>query len=89
MARITIEISELRKEDAKSAKELREFMEAKLGIDIATKEDAITVDNDVSSRAYLRVLVRKFLHKSGLKERFRPISTGENIVIKRRRKHEG
>jgi len=87
MVKITINISELRGKDAQRRKDLGEFLQGKLGVNVTTKEDSITLD-DVSSKEYLRVLIRKFLHKSGLKERFRPIFNGENVVIKRRREHE-
>jgi len=87
MVKITINVSELRGKDAQRRKDLGEFLHEKLGVNVTAKEGSITLD-DVSSKPYLRVLIRKFLHKSDLRERFRPIFNGENIVIKRRREYE-
>jgi len=86
MADIIIDVSELRSKNAE--KELTEFLEAKLGVNITVEADAITINTDIASKEYLRVLIRKFLHRSDLKERFRPISAGERMIIKRRKKHE-
>lgn len=88
MAEIKINVSELSGKDSEKVKELNEFLEARLGVDITVKENVITISDEALSKKYLRVLIRKFLHKSDLKERFRPISNKENIIIKRRKKRE-
>lgn len=91
MAVSLIKISELRSEEGdKTVKELAEFLEKKLSVKVEVTSGGITLSyeegNEIPSRAYLRVLLRKFLHQAELKEWFRVISGAERaFVIKARR----
>lgn len=91
MSSIIINVSELRDVEGESIKELAEFLEEKIKAKIEVGSNEITVkpENEgkaVPPKAYLRVLLRKFLHKTELKEDFRVISIGENVLmIKTRR----
>lgn len=91
MSSIIINVSELRDVEGESIKELAEFLEEKIKAKIDVSSNEITVKSEsegkaVPSKAYLRVLLRKFLHKTDLKEDFRVISSGENVLmIKTRR----
>lgn len=91
MSSIIINVSELRDVEGESIKELAEFLEEKIKAKIELGSNEITVkpENEgkaVPPKAYLRVLLRKFLHKTELKEDFRVISIGENVLmIKTRR----
>lgn len=91
MSSIIINVSELRDVEGESIKELAEFLEEKIKAKIEMGSNEITVkpENEgkvVPPKAYLRVLLRKFLHKTELKEDFRVISIGENVLmIKTRR----
>lgn len=90
MSTVTIEISELRSENDKTVKDLAEFLKGRVNakIGIAGSEITLNYENrkEASSRTYLRVLLRKFLHKAELKERFRVISGKENVFIIKERK---
>jgi hypothetical protein len=91
LSSIIVDVSELRDVEGESVKELAEFLEEKIEakIDVGSNEITVKPENEgkaVPSKAYLRVLLRKFLHKAELKEEFRVISSGENVLmIKTRR----
>jgi hypothetical protein len=91
MSSIIINVSELRDVEGESVKELSKFLEEKIKAKIDVSGDEITVKpgdegEAVPPKAYLRVLLRKFLHRAELKEEFRVISSGENtFTIKTRR----
>ncbi|MFB0567338.1 MAG: 60S ribosomal protein L22 [Candidatus Bathyarchaeia archaeon] len=91
MSSIIIDVSELRDVEGESVKELAEFLEEKIEakIDVGSNEITVKTGNEgkaVPSKAYLRVLLRKFLHRAELKGEFRVISSGENVLmIKTRR----
>lgn len=91
MSSMIINVSELRDVEGESIKELAEFLEEKLKakIDVGSNEITVKTGNEgktVPPKAYLRVLLRKFLHKAELKGEFRVISSGENVLmIKTRR----
>lgn len=88
MSSIVIEISELRNKYKERIKELGEFLEGKLGVKIDVSEREVKVESEggALSRAYLRVLLRKFLHKQKLKEDFRVISGPEGALVIKERK---
>lgn len=85
MVEIRIDVSDLRREDTEKVKEFTDFLEDKLGVNTKVEGNAITLSGDSFSKKYLRFLVRKFLYRSGLRERFRMISNGESMKIKRRK----
>jgi len=88
MPRIVIEISELRDKDDKKVTDLADFLEAKVKakIDIVGSEIAISYEKKVALKAYLRLLIRKFLHRMQLKDQFRVISGKENVLIVKEKK---
>jgi hypothetical protein len=87
MAKITIDIHELRSNSGNEAVEdLSAFLKEKLGteIDVSSNEILLETEKEKSkelSRSYLRVLLKKFLHKTELKEDFHVISGKENSFI--------
>lgn len=89
MPKITIEVYELRdKGDGETVKDLINFLEERIDAEVKVVGREITIDNEerAPSKAYLRVLIRKFLHQVELKEDFRVISSKENVfTIKERR----
>ena len=90
---IVIDLSELRDKHSEEVKELADFLgdRVKAKIDVGDREITITSEEKVKvpSKDYLRVLLRKFLHKRELKEEFRVIAGKENtLVIKERRVRE-
>ena len=85
-----IDIGELRDKYGDEIKKLSEFLEGKMKtkIDMADREITIkpTAKGTVASKDYLRVLLRKFLHKEELKEEFRVIAGKENTLVIKERK---
>jgi len=87
---IKIDIAELRDKYGDEVKKLAEFLEEKLKMktDVADREITCKPEKKgaVASKDYLRVLLRKFLHKEDLKEEFRVIAGKENILVIKERK---
>jgi len=85
-----IEISELKSEGSDLIKELAEFLKERTKAKVETGTEEITVKDDdeqkTVSRLYLRVLLRKFLHKNELTDYFRVIGGKENALIVKERK---
>ena len=93
MSTVVIKISELRDIDDENVKDLAEFLEGRADAKVDITSDEITLNFEegkkIPSRAHLRVLLRKFLHRAELKKEFRMISGKENVfVIKERKKAE-
>lgn len=82
MTEVKIGISELKREGGETIKELSEYLKEKTKAEIDTSTDSITVKGEekIASRKYLRVLLRKFLHKKELKDYFRVIGGKENSL---------
>lgn len=90
MSTVAIKISELRGENGENVNDLAEFLEGKVNAKINVAGGEITLNyedkGEVLSKNYLRVLLRKFLHKAELKEDFRVISGKGNVFIIKKRK---
>ena len=89
MAKIAIGISDLRKEvDGDTVKSLADFLEEKLEVDFELTGSDIVLDFEEESsvsRSYIRVLIKKFLHREGLKD-FRVIAGTESGFIVKKKK---
>lgn len=85
MSTVTIQISELRGENAEKIEDLAEFLGGRVDakIDVTSSEIILNYEDEKERppKTYVRVLLRKFLHKAELKEQFRVISGGENVFI--------
>ena len=88
MSEMRVDISELKSEGSDLIKELVEFLgeKTKAEVERATGEIVVKGEGKNVSRSYLRVLLRKFLHKQELKEYFRVIGGKENILVIKERK---
>ncbi len=90
MSIIVIKISELRGKDEENVEDLAEFLEGRADATVDVTSNEITLKYEegkkAPSRSYLRVLLRKFLHRAELKEEFRVISGKENVFIIKERK---
>jgi hypothetical protein len=86
MAEMRVDISELKSEGSDIIKELAEFLEEKTKAEVETATNEITVKGEEKtiSKKYLRVLLRKFLHRIELKDYFRVIGGRENTLIVKR-----
>jgi len=91
MPKITINISELRGIDDESVKDLAEFLKGRMDakVDVTSGEIILNYEEGkkIPSKAYLRMLLRKFLHQAELKEDFRVILGKENVFIIKERKY--
>lgn len=75
------------KADGETVKDLMSFLEDRLGAEVKVVGGKITIDEEnTPSKAYLRVLIRKFLHQMELKEDFRVILSKENVFTIKERK---
>ena len=85
MSTIVIKISELRGKNEENVKDLADFLKGKADAKVDITSDEISLKYEegkkAHSKAYLRVLLRKFLHKAELKKEFRVISGKENVFI--------
>ncbi|MDI6905135.1 MAG: 60S ribosomal protein L22 [Candidatus Bathyarchaeia archaeon] len=88
MAETRIDISELKSDGGDVIKELAEFLEekTKAEVETATNEIIVKGEGKTISKKYLRVLLRKFLHKVELKDYFRVIGGKENTLIVKEKK---
>jgi len=90
MTEIKINISELKSEGEDVIKELTEFIKEKTNAEVDTTADSITVKSEEKnvSKKYLRVLLKKFLHKIELKDYFRVISYENSLMVKEKKTAE-
>jgi hypothetical protein len=90
MTEIKINISELKSEGEDVIKELTEFIKEKTNAEVDTTADSITVKSEEKnvSKKYLRVLLKKFLHKIELKDYFRVISYENSLMVKEKKTEE-
>jgi len=87
MPEFVVEAAELKSSaGGESLKKLRDFLREKLEVEVETTGDQVLFELEGVTKKYLRVLLRKFLHQQDLKEDFRVISGGENVLIVKERK---
>jgi len=87
MAEIKIGVSELKTEGGDVVKELTEFLREKINAEVKALTNEIVVKSEEKSfpKQYLRVLLKKFLYKSGLKDFYKVISWEGALKVKRRK----
>ncbi len=89
MVETKIDISDLKREGSDVVKELTTFLEGKTKAKAESAVDEITIKGEGEqsvSRTYLRVLLRKFLHKNELKDYYRVISGKDNTLVVKEKK---
>ena len=90
MSSVVVDVSDLRSYGGDNVKALGDFLEARLDATVVLAKKEVTLefeeDKEAPSRSYLRVLLRKFLHRADLREELRVISGGENVFIIKERK---
>jgi len=93
LSSIVIDVSELRNAHSEEVGELEKFLKDKVKakIDVADREITLKSEEkgETLRKDYLRVLLKKYLHKADLKEDFRVIAGKENILIIKERKLAG
>lgn len=88
---LEVDASDLKSDEAKIMDKLVEFLKEKTGGEISTNSKAITIKGEGAAitKKYIRVTLKKFLHKHGLTERFKVIADEENTLkIKERKFYE-
>ncbi len=86
MVEMKVDASEL-KGEAKIVEKLSDFLKEKTGGEVATEGRTVTVkgEGEALSKKYVRIIVKKFLHKHELSETFKVIGEGEALKIKDRK----
>ena len=88
---LIVDASELKDEGKEVIQELTSFLKEKTGAEVTEDSNKVTVkgEGESVSKKYLRVLVKKFLHKQKLKEFFRVIIDEEDTLkVKERKLYE-
>ena len=91
MVEMKIDASEIKNEGKEVIKELADFLKEKTNAEVTTEAEKVTVkgEGEAVSKKYLRVLVKKFLHKQDLTEYYRVIAGKEDTLkVKERRLYE-
>ena len=90
MVEIIVDASELKDEGKEVIQALANYMKEKTSAEVTNESNKVTVKGETPavSKKYLRVLVKKFLHKKELKEYYRVISGDENTLTVKERKFE-
>jgi hypothetical protein len=91
MVEMKINASEIKNEGKDTIKNLANFLKEKTNAEVTTEAETVTVkgEGEAVSKKYLRVLVKKFLHKQELKEYYRVIADEENTLkVKERKLYE-
>jgi len=83
MSEAKIDIGDLKSEGGALIKELAEFLagKAKAEAETTTNEIVVKSKEEAVSRVQLRLLLRKFLYKQGLKDYFRVIGGKDNLLV--------
>ena len=90
MVEMKVDASELKGDESKLIEKLADFLKEKTGGDVSTDAKTITVKGEGAALAkkYLRVTVKKFLHKHELSETFKVIAAEDALKVKERKLEE-
>lgn len=89
MSETKIDVSDLKKEGSDVVKELTTFLEEKTSAKVETGTTEITVKSEGEEalpRTYLRVLLRKFLHRKEIRDYYRVIGGKDNTLVVKEKK---
>jgi hypothetical protein len=91
MVEIKVNASELKGDESKLFEKLSDFLKDKTSGDISNDGKTVTIKGEGAAitKKYIKVTVKKFLHKHELTETFRVIADEENTLkIKERKLNE-
>ena len=90
MVEMKVNASELKGDEGKLIEKLADFLKDKTGGDVTTDGKTVTVkgEGEALSKKYVRIIVRKFLHKHELSETFKVIGDEDALKIKERKLEE-
>jgi hypothetical protein len=82
MVEMKVNASELKSDEKNLIDKLADFLKEKTGGEVANQSEIVTVtgEGEALSKKYVRVTVKKFIHKHELSENFKVISDGENAL---------
>ena len=88
MVEMKVNASELKGDETKLIEKLADFLKEKTGGEVTTEAKTVTVkgEGEALSKKYVRVTLKKFLHKHELSESFRVISNEEHTLKIKERK---
>ncbi len=90
MVEMKVDASEL-KGESKIIEKLADFLKEKTGGEVSTESKTVTVkgEGEALSKKYVKITVKKFLHKHELTDSFRVIGGEENALkVKERKLYE-
>ena len=84
MVEVKVDASELKGDEAKLMDKLTDFLKEKTGGETASDGKIVTVkgEGEALSKKYIRVTLKKFLHKHELTETYRVIAAEEENTLK-------
>ena len=90
MIEMKVDTSEFKGDEAKLIDKLADFLKEKTGGEVATDSKILTVkgEGEGLSKKYVRITLKKFLHKHELSELFRVTSQEDNTLKIKKRKLE-
>jgi hypothetical protein len=90
MVEVKVNASELKGDEDKLIEKLSDFLKDKTGGDVSTDGKTVTVkgEGEALAKKYVRIIVKKFLHKHELSETFKVIGDEEALKIKERKVYE-
>lgn len=90
MQDVVIDVGELRSAYSEEIEELEKFLKEKLEAKIEVADREITLkpsgDSEDLGKDYIRVLLKRYLHRAELKDQFRVIAGKGNVLIIKERK---
>ncbi len=90
MVEMKVNASELKGDESKLLEKLADFLKDKTGGEVTSDGKTVTVkgEGEALSKKYVRIIVRKFLHKHELSETFKVIGDEDELKIKERKLEE-
>jgi len=90
MVEMKVDASELKGDESKLIEKLADFLKEKIGGEVSIDGKTLTVkgEGEALSKKYMRVTLKKFLHKHDLSDTLRIISGEENALKIKERKRE-
>jgi hypothetical protein len=90
MVEMKVDVSELKGDESQLIEKLSDFLKDKIGGEVSSDGKILTVkgEGEALSKKYVRIIIRKFLHKHELRETFRVIGDAEALKVKERKLNE-
>jgi len=90
MVEMKVDASELKGDETKLVEKLADFLKEKTGGDVTNDGKNLTVkgEGEALSKKYVRIIIKKFLHKHELTKTFKVIGDAEALKVKERKLDE-